>query len=137
MPDAIAYQRGFGLQVGQIYGGYRMDTIKIGHDQVKLWNEYAYPCTLTFTWVGTTKADEKTMMALFIAFTNKVEGIKIIRSESERPYKCLFQYPITSAPGYHVDPTYTQVSLVYKGYAKRIGEAEASAILSGKQGWDK
>lgn len=137
MPDAAAYQKGFDLYIGQVYANYRLSEIKIGHVQEKLWNEYSYPTTLNFTWVGSGKADEKAITSMFEAFRNHIDFVKIIRSDSGRPYKCLFQYPITQPPGYRASADFSTVMLQYHGYAKRIGEAEAKAILSGVQGWDK
>ena len=142
MPDAAEYQQGFDLKVGQVYAQYRMDDIKIGHTQLVRWNEYEYPSTMTFRWTGSyagtkSQADEKTLMALFEAFKAKIDGIKIIYTAKGTPYKCLFQYPQTTAPGYRATADFTGVTLVYKGFGKRIGKAEVDAIQSGKQGWDK
>ncbi len=135
MPGAADYQKGFDVQVGQVYANYRLAEVKIGHVQEKLWNEYSYPTTLNFSWQGPGKADEKAMMAMFEAFRERIDTIKIIRSDSGRPYKCMFQYPATQPPGYRAAADFSTVMLQYHGYAKRIGEAEAKAILAGKQGW--
>src|SRR5207253_11152043 len=133
MPSADEYAAGFGLQQGIVLAGYRLCSPKIGHHQVVLYNEYSYPADLVFTWVGSGDASAETMQALFIAFTQYIAGLRIIRTQSGRPYKCLFQYPYDSVPQAQASPDFRQISLHYDGYGKRIGEAEAARILSGQQ----
>jgi hypothetical protein len=74
------------------------------------------------------------MAAMLNAFQDHVDHIRIIRSKSGRPDKCVFQ-PVTKPPEYQASADYIHVVLKCNGYAKRIGEAEAMAIAAGRQSW--
>lgn len=135
MPTAAEYAEGFNLHQGIILAGYLLSNVEIEHKQIVRWNEYEYPTTLIWQWMGSGTASEQTMQDLFREFTQWVSGIRIIRTQSNRPYKCLFQYPPDKQPQAHYSEDYTQIIMEYKGFAKRIGEKAAAAIQSGKAGW--
>lgn len=137
MPTAEEYEAGFKLKEGLVLANYKLTKMKIGHHQVARWNEYEYPSELTFEWTGTNTPSEQNMKALFATFTKHIAGLHIIRTESQRPYKCLFQYPPDTAPSTEHSADYKTVTLEYKGYGKRVGKAEAQRIISGQQTtWD-
>jgi hypothetical protein len=135
MPDTGQYENGFNLVDKMIIHNYRLDVINISHVQVKRWNEYSYPTYLLFNWIGTTPPTKENMNKFFDSFINQISGIKIIRSDSNRPYKCLFMWPSNQdLKCYYSSDTgkeYQSISFECNGYAKRIGETEARQITDG------
>lgn len=135
MPNVSEYETGYGLRQGMTIANYQLTHLTIQHKQVTRWNEYAYPTNIQFVYKGSTPASAATMQQLFVDFTKQVSGVRIIYTEKGTPYKCLFQYPSTAAPTAEYSEDYRTIDLVYHGYAKRVGGAEAAAIKAGKQGW--
>jgi hypothetical protein len=140
MPDPGEYLDGYNLRQNMVISGYQLAKVDINHVQVKLWNEYSYPTTLVFNWVGTGSqhATEADMTTFLQTFTKQIDGYKIIRSESGRPYKCIFMWPI-GTPGKYTTGTepeseYDHITLEYTGRAKRVAEVEAQTIISGGAG---
>ena len=63
-------------------------------------------------------------------------GLRIIYTQSERPYKCLFQWPPGSE--FQVEVQGDLLLVHCTGYAKRIGKKEVATLESGRQsGWDR
>ena len=142
MPSTQQYLAGFKLQLNMIFGGYKLTTLSCDHVQIKLWNEYSYPTSISFEWVGITgrvaPPTKSDIQKLLVNFTAYIDGYKIIRSDSGRPYKCVFMWPIgTPGTATYTDEKgvdYTRINLKYTGRAKRIGESEASDINKGETG---
>jgi hypothetical protein len=101
MPMSEEYATGFALEYDLVFAGYQLLDWEIGHQQLVLFNEYAYPTVLTFYGYG----DPAELLAAIQEYT---AGLRVIDSKSGRPYKCLFQWPD-------------------EGYAKRIGRQEAAS----------
>jgi len=133
MPDVSEYLAGYNLHQNMIISGYQLANVNVNHVQVKLWNEYSYPTTLVFKWnnVSSSHATNTDVTTFLQEFTNHIDGYRIIRSESGRPYKCIFAWPISTPGKYSVDDGQNTITLEYTGRAKRISEAEASIIASG------
>lgn len=133
MPSADEYAAGYGLHHGLILANYTLIQMQIGHHQVVLYNEYSYPTDLTWQWQGPGEASASTMQALFQAFSQYVAGLRIIRTASGRPYKCIFQFPEGSQPQAQHSSDYRDIDMHYDGYGKRVSNAVATEIESGQQ----
>ncbi len=126
MPDVYDYEQGFNLYEGLTFGKYKLVGMNITHHSIKLYNEYVYPTSLTFKTTSPTST-EKDVDELFSSFNNYVSGKRVIRTPSNRPYVCTFNY-------YHSETeivmtrSYKKVTLKYKGFAKRVSNAVASKI---------
>lgn len=129
MPTPSEYAQGFGLTEGMMVGSYQLTNMNIEHHSVVQWNQYSYPTILTLQWKGTTPPTMEDANNLFQEFTQMMSGLHIIRSESQRPYKTMFQVE-GSSPSGSFSPDFTTVMLHYSGYATRVGEAEAQQILT-------
>jgi hypothetical protein len=142
MPDVQQYLKGFDLQLDMTFGGYKLTKLSCDHVQVKLWNEYSYPTDITFEWIGlagkTALPTKNDLQKLLVNFTAYTDGYKIIRSDSGRPYKCVFMWPIGTAGTATYESEkgheYTSINLKYAGRAKRISESEAQMIQKGESG---
>ena len=52
MPNTQEYLNGYDIKIGSIYGEYKLLNIECQHIQLVRWNEYKYPCVITFKWIG-------------------------------------------------------------------------------------
>ena len=129
MPTAEEYIQGFNLYRGLILEDWELVNWEVGHEQVVLFNEYAYPTTLVFQPIS-SGVSNTTLLAAVEEYTS---GIRIIHSQSGRPYKCLFSW---LEPRIEVEKDRTL--LHFQGYAKRIGKKEVIALENGTQlGWER
>lgn len=123
MPSAQQFIEGFDLYVGKVFGSYKVSNINIHEKLEVLYNEYSFPIIITLENTTNPSMDEanKAIQLLF----NSLNSIKIIYTDSQRPYKSKF---------FHVQPTishennYSKIIFTTKGYAKRIGKAEVQRI---------
>ena len=127
MPDVALFQRGWDIAVGQVYANYRLTAIEMSERSIVRYNVYNYPTKLVFEWMGSSAPDEKTMQQLFDTFNAHVAGVRIIRSASGRPYRCVFHDLSKGPPTAKCDlPTCSHVTMNYISEAVRISNAEAS-----------
>lgn len=135
MPDSSQYADGFSIEKNMTINSYNLTNLSIGHDQIKRWNEYSYPIKMTWSWISWGSPQPEDMNRFFAAFTRYVGGVRIIRSDSGRPYKCVFQWPLNVAPKAYYSDDYKTIDLEYNGHAKRVSEAEAHRIETYQQEW--
>ena len=138
MPSVDQYLKGYGLHFGLTINNYKIINLICTHLQVKLWNEYSYPTEIAFQWKGTKSPTKKDISTLLQDFTDLITGFKIIRSDSNRPYKCIFMWPIgsqgTAEYNLEGEEQFMEIVLKYTGHAKRIAESEVFEILRGGAG---
>jgi hypothetical protein len=138
MPTASEYQQDFEIREGLQLSSYELTAVHVDHRQEVLFNEYSYATDLTFNWIGRGQPNAGHVKVLMRSLNEYVSGVQVIYSKSGRPYKCIFQWPENSTPGFETNTNYTQVILCYDGYAKRIGQKEAQLIEDGIQrGWTR
>lgn len=122
MPTPTEYATAFGLITDLQLAGYQLVDWEIEHHQEVLFNEYSYPTTLTFRWLGNGEPNPERLIDAVLDYT---DGIRVVYSASGRPYQTLFQ---TSGR-----PMYEErdglVILYLTGYSKRISQAAAAKLL--------
>ncbi len=125
MPAVNDYEQGFNLHEGLTCGKYKLVDINITHHSIKMYNEYVYPTSLTFR--TTSSVTEEDVDKLSSSFDKYVSDQKVIRTPSNRPYVCTFDY-YPKEGMILMSKSYKKVMLKYKGFAKRVSNAVASKI---------
>ena len=89
MPHAPLYIGGFKLYNHPEIGGYRLDVITSGHDQIIRYHKYEYPSQAFFVPLSKSASPKE----LLREFTWYVSGSRIIDSEYGNPYECVYGKP--------------------------------------------
>jgi hypothetical protein len=131
MPDTALFLKGFDIRQSMILEGYSLDHINILHEQVVRWNEYEYPMKLDFNWISSGTPNENSLNKLYQALGNIVGDIRVIRTQSNRPYECSFTWPLNSGATVSHSNDYKQIDFMFTGYAKRISESLITEVENG------
>jgi hypothetical protein len=123
MPDTGLYLDGFSISEGDTFGNYKIKNIDIEHHQVVRWNEYSYPVTIEFMWKGKGKPSHSKFVAAMDEFSEHVEKVRIIRSESGRPYRCNFGKIEADS-----SEDFKSATLTASGFCKRVSESVAATV---------
>lgn len=91
MPTAEQFLSGFDIYKGLVIGKYKLKKINITEFEIVKWNEYGFTIRLKFKPLKDEiyKEDISNFKKKFL---NHAGNIKIIRSNSRRPYLCNFMY---------------------------------------------
>ena len=119
MPTSEEFLNGYDFIVNKFsLGNWVLRERYAEHHVVKIWNEYTYPIQLLFQ----TKTTNQEFDSLLADISNHVKKIRVIRTESGRPYKCqIHEFEIISQGSDYV-------VIEMQGYAKRIGNKEAGTL---------
>lgn len=98
MPEPALYKRGFDLNKGTEFAGYKLSNISIQHVTEQRYKYYTYPTELIFT--PTSNAQSET--ALMDAIHKHVSGSRTINSSHGNPYRCSFE-GVTALRGHKQD----------------------------------
>lgn len=132
MPSQEDFLKGFNVDKPVKLGKYILEGADIEHNQIVRWNEYSYPTELLFifdeTKNGSLEPSENDIDDLFNQIGDYVVGVKIIRSQSGRPYESYFQWPIGTDGTGEISSDLKQVTFKFTGHAKRISEDRVNEI---------
>jgi hypothetical protein len=122
MPNAHEFVTGFGLDVNSFkIEKWILIKVHAEHKMVELFNEYAYPILLTFYNKHYKKGDAIFLGELLRA---SLKRVRVIYSESDRPYKCIILSVKVGRVIKNTDGS-AEVTVKLEGFSKRIGREEA------------
>lgn len=122
MPGASEFLAGFSVYPGLSMAGFQVISAIATEQSVVRWNEYQYPITVTFRWSQPGGATQASVNNLATSFANYVSGVRVIHSDSGRPYECTFG----AANKY--ESTANTLTGHYLGHSKRISKAVAQSL---------
>lgn len=132
MPNQEEFLKGFNVDKPMKLGKYILEGADIEHKQIVRWNEYSYPTELLFIFDDTgnvsNKPTENDVDELFNKIGDYVKGVKIIRSQSGRPYESYFQWPIGTDGTGDISADLKEITFKFTGHSKRVSEARVNEI---------
>ncbi len=134
MPNQDQFLDGYDFRVSTfILGGWTLVKREAEHHMILLYNEYSYPVTLTFCKRVTANFNESEEDAKLIdELTKHIKAIRVIYSDSGRPYKCkLDKINVISkqtGPASGYEGVFRIITVNLDGFSKRIGRAEAARV---------
>jgi hypothetical protein len=129
MPTVEEYVEGFNLRNGMVFGNYTLKSNYIQHISIVRWNEYSYPAVLKLSYNSQEMPSNDDIYTAQLALATYLGSPKIIRTAANRPYLCYFQYPTNEPFQAAYSDDYREMTLTFKGYAKRVKEAIASQYM--------
>ena len=93
MPTAEQYKKGYKLYAGLTIDNFTIsnsNNINITESQIARWNKYSYPTVIKFTYKRQRIPTRDAVNSFLQHFSDYVDGIKIIHSNSGKPFKCTF-----------------------------------------------
>ena len=125
MPSQDLFIAGFHLSEGQNFENYTIDKINMTHNSIVRYNQYEYPYEIHLSWRSSSPPSQNMVDSLKYYLTNYLQGERVIKSYSGRPYKCVFFH---TEPQWIVTSDMKSITLQGSGYATRIKESEVSTI---------
>jgi hypothetical protein len=126
MPTAEQYKEGFNLYAGLTIDNFIIindNDINIKESQIQRWNKYSYPTIIKFTHKSPNIPSREEVNIFLQHFSNYVDGIKIIHSNSGRPFKCTFHN--NDHGKMYAEIQNNSIIIKCNGYAERVSNAVA------------